>query len=163
MGCFRVLAIVRNAVVDMGVQTSFQDSVLASLEPRSRITASYGGSASYGGFGETPYWFSQWLCQFLFPPAPQRGPYAPHPHQCLLPLFENSNSKRREATARCRFDLPFPSNVESSSKFLSILLVGKANAPSSEHTNTRSSKCSLLSTVYATFLSSIRLIQQYNF
>ena len=37
-------------------------------------------------FEESQYCFPQWLHQFAFPPAVQKFPFSPHPHQHLLPF-----------------------------------------------------------------------------
>ena len=78
LGCFRILEIVNNTAVSMGVLRFFQISVLASFRyiPRTGMAGSKGRSIF--NFSEvSPYCFPQWLHQSAFPPTVEKGaPFA---------------------------------------------------------------------------------------
>ena len=68
-GCFLILAIVNNATMNTGMHVSFQISDFVFFGyTRSGIAESHGSSIS-SFFEKPPYFFPQWLHQFIFPPT----------------------------------------------------------------------------------------------
>ena len=54
LGCFRILAIVNSAAVNIGVHVYFRIMVFSGYMPRSGIAGSY-GSSIFSFFKEPPY------------------------------------------------------------------------------------------------------------
>ena len=63
-------------------------------------------------WGEPPYSFLQWLCEFTFPPAVNEGSFFSSTSPTLVStcLVDSSHFNRCEVKSYCSFDLHFPNS-----------------------------------------------------
>ena len=83
LGCFRVLAIINSAAVNIGIHAFSSVWVSSLYMPRSGISGSYSGFIP-SFFKESPYCLPLWLCQFTFPPAVKEGSLFSTPSPALV-------------------------------------------------------------------------------
>jgi len=102
LGGFHLLAVVNNAVMNMGIQITVCVHAFSSFEYilRSEIAESCGNSILAVGVGRE----ATILSYHTFPPAGIKIPTSPYPHQHLLLcvcLFHISHPNRCEVVAIC--------------------------------------------------------------
>ena len=105
---FRILAIVNNASVNIGVQVSFQISILFSLyiypgvELQTHVIA-----LSLGFFEKPPILFSTVAIPTYIPSNSTQEPLFPHPPHVVRVLVDDSHADRCEMISPCGFSLHF--------------------------------------------------------
>ena len=117
LGCFHVLVIVNNAVMNIGVHIlhpyaiTFHFSIFSFVRkiPSSESTGSYCGYI-FNFFEKTPYCFPQWLHQFTFPPTVHKDSLFSTSSTAFVItcLFDDSHSDRYEVISHCSFAFHFP-------------------------------------------------------
>ena len=114
LGCFHILAIINNAVRNMGVHVYFRFNVFIFFEYISRngISGLY-DSSTFSFLRNFPTWktscFPWWLHQFTF--LPTVSPFSTYsPAFVIHGLLEDSHSDKYKVISHCCFDLYFPNS-----------------------------------------------------